>query len=211
MATGSLFMQKLASREGKLVALLAVIGIFAGAAVGYIYLGNRIQEVEEGLEEGEEALAEIRLLAEDYLDSMRRKKGLEEAIKGNDARIQTAIDSVARKVDATRLKGIEGEETTFNTVLKYEAKTTERAIMLGEKKKKRDKSDFVELSQPAEYSFVKFVDLVRFMEQLESPERLMYVSKLQVTRKYMEPEYVQGKMTIATFIHRPQTEEEEED
>ena len=204
-------MQKLASREGKLVALLAVIGIFAGAAVGYIYLGNRIQEVEEGLEEGEEALAEIRLLAEDYLDSMRRKKGLEEAIKGNDARIQTAIDSVARKVDATRLKGIEGEETTFNTVLKYEAKTTERAIMLGEKKKKRDKSDFVELSQPAEYSFVKFVDLVRFMEQLESPERLMYVSKLQVTRKYMEPEYVQGKMTIATFIHRPQTEEEEED
>lgn len=205
-------MQKLASREGKLVGLLTVIAIFAGAAAGYVYLGNRIQEVEETLEEGEEAVAEIRLLAEDYLDSMRRKKALEDAIKANDARIQTAIDSVARKVDATRLKGMEGEETTFNTVLKYEAKTTERSIMLGEKKKnKRDKSDFVELAQPTEYSFVKFVDLVHFLEQLESPDRLMYISKLQVTRKYMEPEYVQGKMTIATFIYRPQKEEEEED
>jgi len=144
---------------------------------------------------------------------MRRKRALEDAIKENDSKIQTAIDSIAKKVEVTRLKGSEPEDATFNKVLTYEAKTTERPIHLGQsaKKKRERASEFVELSQPTEYSFVKFPDLVRFLEQLESPERLMYVSKLVLTRKYMDPEFVQGKLTIATFIYKPLEEEEDDE
>jgi hypothetical protein len=168
--------------------------------------------MEQGLADGQAALEEIQAKARDFLDSQKRKAALEDAIKQNDPKIQTAIDAVARKVRVTRMEGDKGEDTTFDKVLRYDAKTTERAIYLGEsgKKKKRDAtSDFVELSQPAEYSFVRFPDLVYFLEQVESPDRLMYVSKLQVTQKYLDPEYVQGKVTISTFVYKPQEKSNE--
>ena len=54
---------------------------------------------------------------------------------------------------------------------------------------------------------MKFVDLVKFLEKIEAPDRLMYVSKLQITTKYMDPDFVQGKLTISTFIYKPQKAE----
>jgi len=202
----------MSSREKKLVGLLLLFALLGISSVGYVFLGKEIEEMEETLLEGQESAAEIRLRARDYLYSTRRKKALGDAIKDNDPKIQTAIDLIAKKVDVTRLATAVPEETTFNNVLKYEAKTTERGIQLGEtgKKKKSKTSDFVELSQPMEYGFVRFVDLVRFLEQIESPDRLMYVSKLKMTKKYMDPEYVNGALTIATFIYKPQKEEDED-
>lgn len=212
MATTPMILQRIGSRERRLIGLVLVIALVAGTIAGTVYMGTIIAEVEESLDEGEFALEEIRISAQEYLDSMRRKRGLEAAIQENKTGIQTAIDAIAKKVEVTRLGGSDGEHASFDKVLRYEAKTTERAILLGEKKKRsRDKtSDYFELSQPTEYSFVKFVDLMTFLEQIESPDHLMYVSKLEVTRKYMDPEFVQGQLTISTFIYKPQEEEEEE-
>jgi len=208
-----MILQRIGSRERRFIGLILVVALVAGTVAGTIYMGTIIAEVEETLEEGELALEEIRISAEEYLDSMRKKRALETAIQDNKTGIQTAIDAIAKKVEVTRLGGADGEQSSFDKVLRYEAKTTERPILLGEKKKKsRDKSsDYFELSQPTEYSFVKFIDLMTFLEQIESPDHLMYISKLEVTRKYMDPEFVQGQLTVSTFIYKPQKEEEEEE
>ena len=212
MAAGTSILQRMSGREKRFIGALVALAFIGAGAFSYVYLGDAIAVLEEELLEGQDAMAEIRERARDYLDSQRRKQALEDAIKENDPKIQTAIDSIARKVEVSHLKGSAGEESSMDKVLTYEAKTNERGIYLGEqkgkKKKKKDRaSDFIELSQPAGYSFVKFVDLVRFLEQVESPERLMYVSKLVLTKKYGAPEYVQGKLTISTFIYKPQDEE----
>jgi hypothetical protein len=212
MAIGPQFLQTMSGREKRLIGVLLFLALLAVAGFGYFVMGDKIAVMEEELAEAQEAMEEIRLRATDYLGSQRRKKALEDAIRDNKATIQTAIDSLARKVEVTQLQGAQGATTTFNKILRFEAKTTERAIYLGQEKKSkrnRDKSsDFVELSQPAEYSFVRFLDLIKFLEQLESPDRLMYVSKLTITRKYGDAEYVQGKLTVSTFIHKPHKEEE---
>lgn len=213
MATTPMILQRIGSRERRLIGLVLVVSLVMATIFGTVYMGTIIAEVEESLEEGELALEEIRISAKEYLDSMRKKRGLELAIQENKTGIQTAIDAIAKKVEVTLLAGSDGEQASFNKVLRYEAKTTERAILLGEKKKtSRDKSsDYFELSQPTEYSFVKFIDLMTFLEQIESPDHLMYVSKLEVTRKYMDPEFVQGQLTISTFIYKPQKVDEEEE
>jgi hypothetical protein len=213
MATAPMILQRIGSRERRFIGLVLVVALVAATVAGTIYMGTIIAEVEQTLEEGEFALEEIRVSAEEYLDSMRKKRALETAIQDNKTGIQTAIDAIAKKVEVTRLGGVDGEQSSFDKVLRYEAKTTERPILLGEKKKKsRDKSsDYFELSQPTEYSFVKFIDLMTFLEQIESPDHLMYISKLEVTRKYMDPEFVQGQLTVSTFIYKPQKEEEEEE
>jgi len=215
MARGSSLLRRFSSREKRIAGVAAILlFVLAGGAI-YAYLGMQISEMEEVIAEGSAALEEIRVSSQEYLDSMRRKRALEDAIKKNDPKIQTAIDSLAKRLPVMRPDAPLGEDATFDKVLRYEAKTTERPVYLGDagkKKSKRDKaSDFIELSQPLEYSFVKFVDLVGFLEEVESPERLMYVSKLVMTKKYMDPDYIQGKMTIATFIYKPQAKEEEEE
>ncbi len=202
--------------QKRLVGLVLGMAVVGAAVFGHVWLGTKIAEIEESLSEGRQSVEEIQLRAREYLDSMKRKAALEEAIKANDARIQTAIDSIAKTVEAQQPQdGAAVEGGFFDKVLRYEAKTTERPIQLGAdtgKKKKREKaSDFVELSQPAEYSFVKFVDLVKFLEKVEAPDRLMYVSKLQITTKYMDPDFVQGKLTVSTFIYKPQKVEETEE
>jgi len=196
-------------RLAGLVLAIAVLGVFVAAGV---FLQQKISEMESDLSDGRDALQEINEKTREYLDSMRRKKVLEDAIKENDSKIQTAIDLLAKKIDAMQAAGEVPSETTFDKVLRYEAKVTERAINLGDKsKKKKDRavSDFIEISQPAEFSFVRFLDVVRFLEQVEAPDRLMYVSKLTLTQKFGDPEYVQGNVTIATFVYRPQKKEEE--
>ena len=204
------FLQTMGNREKRLIGAVLAVAFMAAVGGVFVYLNDEISVVEEELEDGRDSLVEIRALSQGYLDSMRRKAALEAAIKENDPRIQTAIDAIARKIEATQV----GEATSkgnFSSVLRYEAKTNERPVYFGATGKKKGKrSDFVELSQPVEYSFVKFIDLVKFLEQIESPERMMYVSKLQITKKYMEPEFVQGRLTVSTFIYRPQNEEEED-
>lgn len=215
MATLS-FLSGLGAGQRRIIGLVAVLGVLGCAVFGYVWLGGKIAEIEESLADGRQSVEEIQQRTREYLDSMKRKAALETAIKANDSRIQTAIDSIAKTVDALQPQdGAPGDAGSFDKVLRYEAKTTERPIQLGGdagKKKKRDKaSDFVELSQPAEYSFVKFIDLVKFLEKVEAPDRLMYVSKLQITTKYMDPDFVQGKLTVSTFIYKPQKAEETEE
>jgi len=215
MATLS-FLGSIGTGQRRILGLVLGLGVIGAAVFGHVWLGGKIAEIEESLAEGRQSVEEIQLRAREYLDSMKRKGALEEAIKANDARIQTAIDSIAKTVDAQQPQdGAVAETGFFDKVLRYEAKTTERPIQLGSdggKKKKREKaSDFVELSQPAEYSFVKFVDLVKFLEKVEAPDRLMYVSKLQITTKYMDQDFVQGKLTVSTFIYKPQKAEETEE
>ena len=213
MASPGMFLQRMSGREKRLVAAMVILMVLGGTSIAYIILHDKIQGLEETLSDGKMAVEQIQMRSEDYVVSQKRKKALEQAIKKNDPRIQTAIDSVARTVQA-RTPSPSSAGTTFDRRLRYEAKTTERPIVLGstgkKQKRKTRNSEFRELSQPAEYSFVKFVDLVRFLEQIESPERLMYVSKLVITKKYKAPEFVQGNLTISTFIHRPQEEEEED-
>lgn len=207
------FLQTMGNREKRLIGAVLAVAFMALVGGVFMYLNDEISVMEEELEEGRDSLVEIRALSQGYLDSMRRKAALEAAImkntKNDHPGIQTAIDSIARKIEATQV-GEAASKTNFSSVLRYEAKTNERPVYFGATgKKKGNRSDFVEISQPVEYSFVKFIDLVKFLEQIESPERMMYVSKLQITKKYMEPEFVQGRLTVSTFIYRPQNEEEE--
>jgi hypothetical protein len=212
MATTPMILQRIGSRERRFIGLVLAVAMVAATVAGTIYMGTIIAEVEQTLEEGEMALEEIRISAEEYLDSMHKKRVLETAIQENTTGVQTAIEAVGKKVEVTRAGNDGGAPTSFDKVLTYEAKTTERPILLGEKKKSRDKSsDYFELSQPTKYSWVKFIDLMAFMEQIESPDHLMYVSKLEMTRKFGEPEFVMGELTVTTFIYKPQKEEEEEE
>jgi hypothetical protein len=210
------WIQQMSVRERRLTILvLFVLGLVA-VVVLHLRTMGQIEDLELEMMDGKEAVLLIHARSQEYRDSMRRKAALEEAIKANDQRIQTAIDSMAKKVELSGSPDGQAASGTLNTILRYDAKTTERPIFLGSTDKKQRSSqkrttEFFELSQPFEYSFVGFSDLIKFLDDVEAPKRLMYVSKMQVTRKYMEPDYIQGRVTVSTFIYKPQISKEKEE
>ncbi len=219
MALKLSFLQQLSVRERRLLGLVLFTLVLAGTFVFYIRLLGQIEDVEFELVDGQQAVETIHARSREYRDSLRRKAALETAIQANDQRIQTALDSMARRIELTGTPDGRPAQGTLNTVLRYDAKTTERPLLLGASEKtprsgqgrsssrsQTRASEYLELVQPFEYSFVNFSDLLRFLDEVESPGRLMYVSRIQATRKYMEPDYVQGRLSVATFIHRPQAD-----
>ena len=201
---------RMSSRERRLVfSLLAVVvvGVFG---VGYAILEKETVALEETLTEGRDAMDEIRERAHEYLESQRKKEAIAEAIRENDPLIQTVINEIAKNAEGFALKGNEPVETSFHKVLQYNAKSREMEVFLGggEDREKGESSDFLELAQQAEFKWVRLLDLLHFLEQVEGPETLMFVSQLDIGRKSNLPEYVTGELTVSTFVHKEEKEEE---
>lgn len=208
-------MQNLSSREKALLLVAFAMVVVGGSAVTFIYLDSEITALQEQIDGGREAIQAIQERSREYDDSMSKKRALEEAIKANDTRIQTSIDAIARKVEASVEQEPKAPSGTFDRILRYEAKTQQRPLVLGQRNvKKASKkdlaTDFQEVSQPVEFGKVRFLDLVKFWEQVERPDRLMYVSKVELRKTSDEGHIVIGRMTLSTFIYQPQETEKDE-
>jgi len=217
MARSGLF-QDLSTRERTLI-LAALVVLFTGAGlIGFIYLETETEALEERISLGADAISTIRDRSKEFIDSQKKKELLERAIKANDPKIQTAIDAIARKVEAASEAEPKQPVGTFDKVLKYDAGVGRHPVVLGQRPnkkggsaKKEGATDYLEISQPVDFSRVRFVDLVKFWEQIENPQRLMYISKVEITKTSDTGYIVFGKMNISTFVYMPQETEEEEE
>jgi len=212
------FWSQLGTRERHLIVSLLLVLFVGTAAVAYIFVESKVDDLQIEFEDAQAALEQIRLDARTYVVSMERKEALESVIKKNDPKIQTAIDKVARKVQVTQFKNNKETQTTFNkAIARYDAKTNRRPIVLGEfateseKRAARKETPIWELTQPMEFEFVEFPGVLEFLNLVEEPERLMYVSYLEFHRKFGKPHFVRGKTSVAMFIYQaPKGDKEEE-
>ena len=212
------FWSQLGTRERRLVTALFVILFVAIAAISYIFMESKVDDLEIEFEEAQAVLGQLHQEARTYIISMERKGALEGAIKKNDPKIQTAIDKIARKVQVTQYKNNSESQTSFDkAITRYDAKRNRRPIVLGEyaseseKRAARKETSIFELTQPMEFDFVEFPGVLEFLNTVEDPEHLRYVSYLEFHRKFGKPHFVRGKTSVAMFIYQPQkavTEEE---
>jgi hypothetical protein len=210
---------RLGYREKRLVAALFGVVLVVLVLGTWLWLETATATLAEEYDEGVETLEQLRTEARTYLQSVEKKKALEEIVRKNDPRIQTAIDSIARKVDVRIIRTESEERSTFDKQVRYDAKTTKRQISFADgkdegerKKKKNDKvGGIVELTQPMEFGFVEFGGLLEFLNSVEAPGRLMYVSSLEVSLKFGSEDFVRGKTAVSTFIYEGAPEELEEE
>jgi len=211
------FWSQLGTRERRLISALLVLVFFAGAAFAYLFMESKVEEMEIEFEEAQSVLEQLRQEARTYMVSMERKGALEEAIKKNDPKIQTAIDKIARKVPVTLYKTNKETQTSFDKAIsRYDAKRNRRPIVLGEfaseseRRAARKETPIFELTQPMEFDFVEFPGVLEFLNTVEEPEQLRYVSHLDFHRKFGKPHFVRGKTSVAMFIYESQKDEKED-
>lgn len=204
-------------RERRTLAMVMGISLLVLVFGLWLYLEQRIESLNEDYDEGQETLEQLRAEARNYLLSIQKKTALEEIVQKNDPKIQTAIDSIARKVNVRLMKTEGGEERiSLDKVLRYDAKTNRRTVTFGdskdegERKKKIRGPQVVELTQPIEFAFVDFAGLLEFLDAVENQERLMYVSSLEVNLKFGSEDFVRGKTSVSTFIYEGAKQEEGE-
>jgi hypothetical protein len=208
---------RLGYREKRLVAGLFGVVLVVLVLGTWLWLETRTAALAEEYDDGVETLEQLRAEARNYLQSVEKKKALEEIVRKNDPRIQTAIDAIARKVDVRIIRTESEERSTFDKQVRYEAKTSKRQVSFGEakeegeRKKKVGAGGIVELTQPMEFGFVEFGGLLEFLNSVEAPGRLMYVSSLEVNLKFGSEDFVRGKTSVSTFIYEGAPEGQEEE
>lgn len=217
MARGSIF-QGLSSRERGLLLGVGLLVLFGGTGLIWVLLDDAIAGVQEQIDLSTEAVEEIRVMSKDYLDSMKRKSALEATIQKNDERIQTLVEELAEKQETTTFKDNKPPAlpSSVRDLISFEAKTSEKPIKLGKSKGdkgrvKDSETSYFEISKPVQYQTMKAIDLFKFIELIESPASLMYISKLKLDVNYHDSSHVSGKMTVTTFIYKkPEKDPEEE-
>ncbi len=204
---------RMTSRERRLFAVLAAaigVAIVAGAAVAMMAMFGSIQA---DIDHGRQALAEARLLAPRYKELSEKRRAIEEAIRANKATARSIVNEVLKKQNLSGdVQGAMGD--TLADIVSFEGKTTETPIEVGKAKKKPVKgkgkeavTGIVQIEQGLEFKEVPQADLLAFLDQVEQGKDLLFVTKIDASRKFNNMSHVRAQVTVATFQFQGAAEE----
>ncbi len=202
---------RMSDREKKLVfglGLTLVVLVVVG--VGYV-VSTALSDAREEVEQGRLALGEIRLLAEDYLEQKGRREAVQDLISKNQvSSIVTAVNEIARgiKVESEDPR-FGGDKNVSDIITSFAGKTVETRIEFTTKKKRRKRSDEAEdttgnyeVEQSLEIAEIPIDTLYKFLEAIEGSPDLLFVRKVDISRKFGNLEHAQASITVSTIVYK---------
>lgn len=200
---------RMTSRERR---LFAILGVAAGVVlIGGIGFGVTafFSSLQEELDRERAALAEMRALAPTYRDLSERKRQMEEAIRNNRSTARSMVNELLKKQELSgEVPGATGG--TLADIVTFEGKTSETPIEPGRgarkkappKGKGREAGGLVEIEQSFDFKEVPVADLLVFLDQVERSKELIFVTKLEMTRKFNDLSHVRAQCSVATYQYQ---------
>lgn len=200
---------RLTPREKRLFAIL--VGIFIGLLIVLVFIlvhsvfGGLMEEIEHG----KKVLSEAKMIAPKYLELSAVKKQIEEAIRNNKATsVRVAANEILKKLELSEtIPGVTGN--LLSDIVSFEGKTNEIPIETpkGGKKPPKPKGKeegpiLVEVEQVLEFREIPHRDLFKFLDAVQTGKDLLFVTKLDITRKFNNLNNVRAVITIATFQYK---------
>ncbi len=212
MSVDTLFgmFRRMTSRERRLTGILAaavgmilVVGTCAGTQA--IFSG-----IEEEIDYNAKVLSEMKELAPRYAELSDAKRQIEEAIRTNKAAsVRVAANEILKKLTlSSEVPGATG--TLLSDIVSFEGKTIETPVEVGKlaatsKKKPKGKGkddaagSLIEVEQPLEFKEVPVKDLFAFLDMIESSKDLLFVTRMELARKFNNMAHVRATVSMATF------------
>ncbi len=193
---------RMTPRERRLFAILIVAALaFVGGGVWFAartYLGS----IEDEIRQARQAAAEIRRLAPKYLEIAAARAEIERLVRENKATsIRVAANEILKRMELKdEVPGATG--TLMSDVVSFEGKTSETPVGLGKKKKGKGKPAFPGLTlveQKLEFRDVPWENLFEFLDEVARGKDLLFVSRLEVARKFNQMSHVRAEVTLATY------------
>lgn len=196
---------RMTPRERRLTGILVgavLVVVVAGATVaGAAFFGG----IQAEIDHGREVMAQLRQLAPRYLEVTENRRRLEDAIRENRQSVRSMSNEMLKQIQLSAvIQGATGD--TLADIVSFEGKTSETPVDLDKRKKTTAKTKgkeaaggIVQVEQGLEFREVPAMDLFRFLDAVEKAKELMFVTKVEATRKFNDKANVRATVAIATF------------
>jgi len=200
---------RMTARERRLFGVLGIavgVVLIGGVAFGVTAFFSSLQDE---LDRDRAALAEMRALAPAYRDLSERKRQMEEAIRNNRSTARSMVNELLKKQELTgEVPGATGG--TLADIVTFEGKTSETPVEPGRgarkktpaKGKGKEAGGLVEIEQSFDFKEVPVGDLLVFLDQAERSKDLIFVTKLEMTRKFNSLSHVRAQCSVVTYQYQ---------
>ncbi len=175
----------LSTREKAMLGGMALAFFLFVGFMGYLLVGSTIDELEASVASKREALETIETLKERFMQE--RSSGtvnLDELLEGNKVKLTPYVEEAARRY------GIQVDD--------YK----ERRMPVGKKHKTKSGEEVPEMWEELLTISFKKVDMERltgFLEEIDKPERLIFVKKLNLKRSWSNKDQFRVTLTLSTY------------
>jgi hypothetical protein len=196
---------RMTSRERRLFAGLAtVIGVAIVAGV-VLAMSAIFGSIQEDIDHGRAVLAESRAVAPKYKELSDRRKAMEDAIRANRSTARSMVNDILKKqLLSGEVPGALGD--TMADIVSFEGKTNDTPVEVGKARKKTTKAKskepatgILQIEQGLEFKEVPQGDLMAFLDSVEQGKDLLFVTKIDASRKFNDMAHVRAVVTVATY------------
>jgi hypothetical protein len=191
---------RLTGRERRLFAIFGVLIAVFALGGGWVATSVYISSIAEEVDASRKALQEARHLVPAFKAASDAKAEIERLVKDNkDTSIRVVANETLKKIDlADDVPGATG--TTMSDIVSFEGKTNETPIVTKKKKAKGKQagSGFVMVEQKLEFRDVPWSNLLEFLDNVAQSKEPLFLTKLEVARKFDRMTHVRAEVTIGT-------------
>lgn len=206
--------ERLSSREKGLI--VGMVSLFMGVIVFFVWLwvSSSLDGLEEDIQDGKKALAEIHALADDYVEVAARRKAIQALIDENPIdSLRIPVNTIAQDItvdsEDDETEGA-GRGRKLTALIDYGGKTIETRIEPKDRKRRRgrrttkeeEEGANFEIEQSVEFRDVPIPTLYRFLEALKRYDGLLFVRRLEVTRRFRNLAHAGATVTVSTIKFR---------
>lgn len=197
---------RLSTREKLMVGGLGAFFLVGVVLVVVLVVSSYLSGIEEEIADAEDKSKKLQAAASTYLEVKSKEEALLDLLQNNPiVSLRIPINNLAKSVTLP-------DNTTLSDVIRFEGKTVETPIAaFGDKKgkkkpKKKGKGEedtgpqTLKIEQDFEFRDVPIASLFDFLENIEKSPDLLFVTKLEIRRKFGDYDKAQSAfVTVSTY------------
>ena len=197
------YVERLSPRERVLFGIL--IGFFIAIVIllYYVIVGSVFSDLETDRKILEDKLAQIQMTAPDFLEAKQRYSQLMKRVKANKIiSVRIPLNEIAKKIEYEGdIRGATGNRLA--DIIDFEGQTVKTPVFLRPRSKKAKKHatpDLIKIEQTANFREVPVKAFLKFIDAIQRSDNLMWITKINMTRRFNNMEHVRASITVATLV-----------
>lgn len=200
---------RMTPRERRLFAILVGSVGVAMVIAAWLATAAFFGSIQEDIDHGRQVLAELRQAAPRYQELAEAKRQLEDAIRANKSSVRVTANEILKKIElAEDVPGATGNR--LSDIVSFEGKTTDTPVETGKGGAKKSAKpakgkapvagQMMQVEQNLEFREVPVENIMSFLSTVEQGKDLLFVTKIDLARKFNDLSHVRGTVSIATYV-----------
>lgn len=194
--------ERLSQREKVLFGVLIAIFLVILVVVYQFFVGGVFTGLRNDKKFLQQKAEEIQELAPKYLQSKKDYESLMKRVQANTmVSVRIPLNEIAKTIEYKGdIRGATGNRLA--DIVSFEGQTVSTPIFLrprSKKSKKHARPDMVRVEQTARFREVPIKALLEYLDKIEHSDKLMWVSKVEITRRFNNMAHARAAITVATL------------